>query len=267
MLAAPRDFVADEFRRHEGRDRGAKTLAIGESRLGVFEHMFPAEIFPRCYKNHFLRDDAGMGKFVLGDQRPIAALARPPVRRAGRHEAVRRGTAIIFRAHRAPGVRVEPLPGGKPGLANPGKPFGEIDRNRMLRVGSGWVVDPDRRLVRRRIERDLPKRNRHVCAALRMMVNLFRARQRPARHASRKEVLGLVQNIHRDPPLGVLPARQEADAKRPEAGLVFAVPVPALVLSRFRFYGFDLSRRFRQHPWRTCKYKARGGIGQAGRKA
>ncbi len=76
MMARPAgDFVAHEFRRDEGRDRGAETLAIGESRFGAFAHQFAAEIFPRRDKNHFLRDDAGAGKFILGDADTIAALA------------------------------------------------------------------------------------------------------------------------------------------------------------------------------------------------
>jgi hypothetical protein len=65
---------------------------------------------------------------------------------------------------------------------------------------------------------------------------------------------------------GLLPARQEADAKRPEAGLVFAVPVPALALPRFRFYGFDLSRRFGSTPGELANIRRAEGSGKPGEK-
>jgi transposase len=60
---------------------------------------------------------------------------------------------------------------------------------------------------------------------------------------------------------------READAKRPKAGLVFALPVPALALPRFRFYGFDLSRRFRQHPMANDQHRPPRRIGQGTRES
>lgn len=66
---------------------------------------------------------------------------------------------------------------------------------------------------------------------------------------------------------GLLPARREADAKRPKAGLVFALPVPALALPRFRFYGFDLSRHYGSTPWLATSIGRPGGSSKASGKA
>ena len=137
----------------------------------------------------------------------------------------------------------------------------------VLRIGSRGVVDSHRRLVRGGVERDLPERHGNVGAALRMMIDLFRARQRSACHALRNEILRLLPNIHRDPPLGDGPARREADAKRQEPRSSSLCLVPSLALPRFRFYGCDLSRRFRQHPMASGEYRPPGWIGQAARES
>src|SRR5882757_1591333 len=53
MMARARDLAAHEFRRDEGRHRGAEALAVGERGLGALELPLAAEILALGDVDHF----------------------------------------------------------------------------------------------------------------------------------------------------------------------------------------------------------------------
>ncbi len=75
--ATARDFAAHEFRRHERRHRGAEAFAVGQRCFGALELDFAPEIFAGRDVDHLLGDDAGAGKFELGDHWWMTRSARP----------------------------------------------------------------------------------------------------------------------------------------------------------------------------------------------
>ena len=84
--AAARDLAAHEFRRHELRNLGPETLAVGDARGRLLDRRFAREILAMGDIDHLFGDDPGAGEFVLGDELARAA-RRASVRIAGQSGA------------------------------------------------------------------------------------------------------------------------------------------------------------------------------------
>ena len=95
--AAARDLAADEFRRDEGRHRGAKALAVGDGGFGAFELLFAAEVFAGGDVDHLLGDDAGAGEFQLRDHVVADAAQRLVMRGEGFRRMRGADIAVVFR--------------------------------------------------------------------------------------------------------------------------------------------------------------------------
>ena len=70
-----RHLVAHEFRRDEGRDRGAEALAVGKLLFGLGERGLAGEVLAVRDEDHLLGDDSGLGELVLRHKlarRPLA---------------------------------------------------------------------------------------------------------------------------------------------------------------------------------------------------
>ena len=95
--AAARDLAAHEFRRHEGRHRGAKAFAVGERGFGALELLLAAEILAGRDVDHLLGDDPGAGEFELGDHVVVEAAQRLVMRGKGFRRMRRADIAVVFR--------------------------------------------------------------------------------------------------------------------------------------------------------------------------
>ena len=95
--AAARDFAAHEFRRDEGRHRGAKTFAVGKRCLGALELLLAAEVFAGGDVDHLLGDDAGAGEFELRDHVAVEAAQRLVMRGEGLCGMRGADIAVVFR--------------------------------------------------------------------------------------------------------------------------------------------------------------------------
>ena len=113
--------------------------------------------------DHLFGDDPGAGEFELGDELAGLACAQRPLGGTERRKTVLRNVAVVLGLDRAR-LRHRKVARFDPGLAHRLQPAGEIDRQVALGIGSGRIVDPDRRLVRVG-ERDLAKRYADVGAA------------------------------------------------------------------------------------------------------
>ncbi len=230
--AAARDLGAHELRRDEGRELGAEALAVGERHGGAFERLLTPEVLAVGDVDHLFGDDAGLGELVLRDELVGAGLERRRHRRASRHQLVGADVAVVLGAHGAAVVGLVAA-AGEPG-AGVRQAGGKVHGVAGLGVGTGGVVDANRRLLGRGIERDLAERHGNLRRALDTVVDLGRPGQRPGGDALRHHRVGLGLIIHVRSPFGR--ARRLALPGHPQR------PVPALALPRFRFEGYDLSR-------------------------
>ena len=178
--AAHRHFLTHELRRDELRQRGAKTLAVGQPLLGEVERELAAEILALGDIDHLLGDDAGARPFVLGDR-----LAGKPAQRPRRVEERLQGrglhVAVVDGRDRTAVIFLDAAALQHPGTARAGQALADIDHDRGIRVGTGRVVDPHPRFGGR-AELDLAQGNAEVRRLVGRDVDLLRRRQRAGRH-------------------------------------------------------------------------------------
>ena len=96
--------------------------------------------------DHFFGDDAGAGEFELGDQRAVAARAARAWRGMARR-ALRGDVAVVFGLDRAALVAFPARRGGRARFRAGRQAGAEIDGGGRLRIGTGRVVNPQRRLA------------------------------------------------------------------------------------------------------------------------
>ena len=145
--AAARDLGAHEFRRDEGRDRGAKAFAVGERRLGALELLLTPEVFALGDIDHFLGDDAGPRKFEL--RHGLAVLRPHRLRRVGEgaREMLARDIAVIDRLDRPAFIFLDAAALLHPFRARARQARFHVDRDRGIGIRPGGVVERQRRLA------------------------------------------------------------------------------------------------------------------------
>ena len=186
--AAARHLAANEFRRHELRNLGSETLAVGDALLCLCDGCLTREILAMGHINHFLGDDPSACEFVLGHELPLPCGAQRASCGTERRETVGGDDAVVLRTNRAAldrGITSR----RDPGLAHRLKPVFEVDSRRVLRVRSRRIVDPNRRLIRV-AKGDLAERYANVQATFGRSVYLARAGDRPSGDASRRGEFG-----------------------------------------------------------------------------
>ena len=192
--APARNFIAHEFRRHEARNIGAKALALRHLRMRAFQHLFAAKVFARGNVDHFFGDDSGAGEFILRDVFGALARQRIGVGRAGGHQLVAGGVAIVLGLDRAARIGLEAAT-GDPGLAHARQAFGQIDSGVNLRIGAGGVIDVKLRLGGIG-QQNLAQRHMHVVPASGGGVDLARAGQRTGGHGFGNKRIAFGLHIH-----------------------------------------------------------------------
>ncbi len=141
--AAARDFLTNEFRRHLIGDIRAEGFAVGQSRA--------AEIFADRDIFHLLGDDSGARIFELcdalsgfGAQRLQAAAVKLRNR-----EKLAGPQAVVFGAAVAAGIFLDIAARDDPIAAHRGEALLDVDRDVTIRIRTGRVIEPDRRLATR----------------------------------------------------------------------------------------------------------------------
>ena len=158
--APARDLAAHEFRRHEGRHRGAKAFAVGERRLGAFELLLAAEVFAGGDVDHLLGDDAGAGEFELRDHVAVEAAQRPVM--GGERFGGMAGAdiAVVFRLDVAALIFLDAAAFLDPGDALARQPGIDVDHDARIGIGAGGVIDRQVRLAGALAEDDLAQAER-----------------------------------------------------------------------------------------------------------
>ncbi len=149
--AAARDFGAHEFGRHQRGNVGAEALAVGKLRA--------AEILAHRDVFHLLGDDAGAGIFELGDVAAgLGAQRLQPGAVELRHrQELARLQAVVLGTALPALVFLDVAAGENPVAAKRGQALADVDLDRTVRVRTGGVVEPDRRLAAR--ERNFAERH------------------------------------------------------------------------------------------------------------
>jgi hypothetical protein len=127
--------------------------------------------------DHLLGDDPGAGEFELCHGLPGFADAQILRRRTGGNQLVGGDEAVVFRAQRARRGRGEAAPRDPAGAQRREAGF-EVDRARRVGERAGGVIHPQRRLLRRRVERDLAERHQNVGMPFGGAIDLARAGDR-----------------------------------------------------------------------------------------
>ena len=183
-----RHFFAHEVRCDEFGDGRAKALAVRKALGSRFDHPLAREILAMGDIDHFFGDDPGASEFELGDELTGLACTERPLGGAERRKTILRDVAVVFWFDRAR-LHFCKVASFDPGLAHRLQAVGKIDGYVAFGVGSGWVVDPDRRLVRIG-ERNLAKRDANIAAAAGGGIDLARARNRPRSDGPRRGEFG-----------------------------------------------------------------------------
>ncbi len=194
--AAARDLAAHEFRRDEQRHRGAKALAVVMCGLGAVQLFLAAEVLALGDVDHFLGDDAGLGPLVLGDR--LAVQRAPRFRRVGEiaRQMLAGDVAVVDRLDRPAVVLLDAAAFFHPLDAGAGEALLHVDRHVRIGIDAGGVVDRQRRLAARRIERDLAHRHAQFRRSVRPRVDLARGGQRTGRDFRRGQVGGCDGFVH-----------------------------------------------------------------------
>ncbi len=182
--------------------------------------------------DHFFRDDPGASEFELGDELTGPACAERPLSGAERRKTIRRHIAVVLGLDRAR-LRFGKVAGFDPSLAHRLQTAGKIDRYVAFGIGPGWIVDPDRRLVRVG-ERNLAKRDADIGAAARGGIDFARARNRPSGHGPRRGEFG---NLVHGRLLAHQVRRRESGGPIEDLGRFS----PFAGMTRIRFKGFGSS--------------------------
>ena len=182
-------------------DGGAEALAVGDARGSALHGGLAAEIFPLGDIDHFRRDDAGAGEFILGERGALRAVpAGVLAHRAGRGGAVhRRGLDAGAQRLVAHGEFAGEVFAGRPAIVERrqgaaligldlavGVPVQTVARQAVLDVqrvigigiGTGRVVDAHRRLIGRGMQIDLAMRHFQRRRRRRRRIDPARPRQR-----------------------------------------------------------------------------------------
>ena len=231
--AAARDFVAHEFRRDEGRHRGAEALAVGKRGFRALEHLLAAEVFAVGDVDHFLGDDAGAGEFVLRDglaaeRRAAASACSGSCARRCLPETLPLSSGLIVAAV----IFLDAAALLHPGDARARQALLDVDRHVRIGVGPGGVVDRQRRLAGL-----ASARSRAAARAGRAPVgrgiDLARGRQRAGGDLRGDQIGGGDRLVHRGrSQLGVTRARAVEGRHDGRKG-----PCPFAGMTRIRFKG------------------------------
>ena len=217
--AAARDFRAHEFRRDEQRHRSAEALAVVVRGLRALEHFLAAEIFALGDVDHFLGDDARARPFELGEGvRAIAAglhpsrlRSAPPGGREKRPQRLRRvgeiarqvlagDIAVVDRLDRPALILLDAAALAHPFDARARQALLHVDRRVGIGIGAGRIVDRNRRLAGRRIERNLAQRHFQLGRRIGPRIDLARAGDRAGRDLRRCEIGFGEMLVHRCTP-------------------------------------------------------------------
>ena len=160
--AAARDLAADELRRDEGGDFGAKAFAVGERGFGALELNFAAEVLALGDVDHLFGDDAGAGEFELRDLVAVEAAQRRVVRGEGLCGMRGADIAVVFRLDVAALVFLDAAALLHPGETVARQAGVDVDGHGRIGVGAGGVVDRQVRLAGAFAEDDLAERHAQV---------------------------------------------------------------------------------------------------------
>ena len=134
--AAARDLGADELRRDEGGDFGAKAFAVGEGCFGTIELLLAAEVFALGDVDHLFRNDAGAGEFELRNLVAVEAAQRLVVRGEGLCGMRGADIAVVFRLDVAAFVLLDAAALLHPGETIAGETGVDVDRHSRIGVGA-----------------------------------------------------------------------------------------------------------------------------------
>ncbi len=146
--------------------------------------------------DHFLGHDARARELELRDR-----LAGHPTHRLGRigkgaGQMLAGRVAVVLGLHVAAGVTLDTAALDHPGCAVARQTLLDVDLGVRLGVGAGGIVDAEGRHVGIG-ERDLAERHAHVGMAIRRVVDLAGALDRPGRHLGQRHVTGAGDLVHR----------------------------------------------------------------------
>ena len=195
-MARPRAISrADEFRRHEGRHRGAKTFAVGQCGLGAFELCFAAEIFAGGDVDHLLGDDPGAGKFKLRDHVAVEAAQRL-VMRGERFRRMRGADiAVVFRLDVAALIFLDAAALLHPFDARTAEAGVDVDGHGRIGIGAGGVINGKIGLAGAFAQDDLAQGHAQIGRLVRRDKDLARRGQRAGGHGGKRGV-GIGANVH-----------------------------------------------------------------------
>ncbi len=186
--AAARHFRAHEFRRDEQRHRSAEALAVIVGGLRAVEHLLAAEIFALGDVDHLLGDDALARPFELRHRRAVERAHRP--RRAGKvaGEVLAGDVAVVDRLDRTAVIFLDAAALLYPRDAGALQTLLDVDRDIVVGVDAGRIVDPHRLFARALRQRNFAKRHAQVGRRLRHRIDLARSGNRAGRHRRRGEI-------------------------------------------------------------------------------
>ena len=175
-----RHLVAHELGRDVIGKGGAEALAVAHHSRGL--EGGAAEVLAHRDVFHLRSDDAAPGIGHLGDG--DAALAAQRLAAAGKRElgkigGTARPVAIVLGTHRPALVGLDVAASLDPGPAQRRQAGMDVYGDGGIGIGAGGVIDPYRRLARRRGEIDLAHGHPEVREQRPRHVNLPRGRQRP----------------------------------------------------------------------------------------
>jgi hypothetical protein len=131
--------------------------------------------------DHFLCNDAGLSKFILCDGLAIEGAPRLRRVREIARQVLAGDVAIVDRLDRPAFILLHAAAFFHPFDARTLQALFHIGRHIRIGVRTRRVIDRQRRLARRCIERDLAQRNAQVWRGLRLRIDLARGGQRTCR--------------------------------------------------------------------------------------
>jgi hypothetical protein len=126
---------------------------------------------------HLRGHDAGAGIGELGHRPPAAGAQRRPAQRELRRGLAACGEAVVDELHVPPRIRLGVGARRDPRRAQRRKPGLDVDRHRRVGVGTGGIVDGQRRLAARRVQCDLAHRHPYPGMQPSRAIHLARGRK------------------------------------------------------------------------------------------
>ncbi len=111
---------------------------------------------------HLRRDDAGARIGELGDGLAVLGAQRLALSGKFRRQPFAAGKAVVFRAHMPAVIGLDVAAGEYPVAPKLGKALLDADVGAVDRIGTGGIVDGDRRLARGRMHADLAHRHADI---------------------------------------------------------------------------------------------------------